>query len=298
MNFYYLIGGGILGFCVGILTGLFGAGGGFIVTPALNIFLGLEMDLAVGTSAFQVLGASAFSLYHHLDRRVMGIKVAALTAICIPLGSFLGKSLVEHFRRMGTVNVAGKEILAVNFILLCIFAVFLMLIASWLLFDSFYLSRHKDDDDGHKGFLSLVKIPPMIKFRTIPSGPFSAPVLICIGLFVGFIGGLLGIGGGVIMMPILFYLVGQDTKYAARTGTMLVFVSGLFTTIFYAIAGQVEYLLVVFLISGAFFGTRVGAKIQEIISGKSIRKYFAFVVLAAAVMVIVKLYFMIYIKKN
>jgi uncharacterized membrane protein YfcA len=75
---------------------------------------------------------------------------------------------------------------------------------------------------------------------------------------------------------------------------MLVFISGFFATVSHAMEGNVDYLLVIFLVAGAFFGTRSGAAIQKKISGKSIRKYFAFVVLAAVLMVFYKLYMMIY----
>ena len=96
------------------------------------------------------------------------------------------------------------------------------------------------------------------------------------------------------MMPILFYLVGQNTKSAAQTSVMLIFVTGLFATVFHVIHGNVDYPMVAALICGAFFGTRLGVAIQKKISGKSLRKYFAFVVLAAAVMVGVKLVLKIY----
>ena len=85
-----LTGGVLLGFLLGFMTGLFGAGGGFILTPVLNIFLGLPMNIAVGTSSCQVLGASTFSLCHHFDKRLLGIRVAAFMCLGIPAGSFLG----------------------------------------------------------------------------------------------------------------------------------------------------------------------------------------------------------------
>lgn len=294
-NWNLLLGSGVLGLCVGILTGLFGAGGGFIIVPALNIFLGIDMNIAVGTSACQVLGASGLALYHHLDRRVMGIRVALFMGIGIPLGSFLGVAAVQRFKETAPFSINGREINAVDLILLSIFAVFLSLTAAWLLFDNFYLRRgKKEEETSHAGFFAALKIPPMIKFRTIPVGEFSAPVLIIMGFSMGFLSGLLGIGGGVIMMPMLFYLVGQQTKYAASTSTMLIFITGFFSTISHAWERNIDYLLVLFLMCGAIFGTRTGAAIQRKISGTSLRKYFAFVVLVAVLMVFYKLYRMIY----
>jgi len=294
-NWIVLCGGGLLGFAVGIITGLFGAGGGFIVTPVLNIFLGLPMNIAVGTSACQVLGASAFSLYHHYEKELFGIRVALTMLIGIPFGSYLGASIVKKLAALKPIVVSGRELKTVDFVLLVVFAVFLSLIAAWLFYDNFHIRKHlhEMDDKSHTGMLSKLKIYPVMKYRTMPVGEFSATVLVLLGFFMGFLSGLLGIGGGVVIMPILFYLVGQETKFATKTGTMLVFASGFFATICHAFENNIDYTLSSFFIAGAFFGTKTGARMQKRISGKDIRKYFAFVVLAAVLIVISKLVKMI-----
>jgi uncharacterized membrane protein YfcA len=280
--------GVILGILTGFLTGLFGAGGGFILTPALNIFLGLPYDIAIGTSSCLVLGSSSMALYHHFDRRMHGVRIAFLAGIGIPFGSFLGVKLVEHVGSLNDIILAGHSLPARQFLFTAIFCGFLVLIASWLLLDNFYLRRGRSDDH-HTGYLAWIRIKPLVSCDTIPSGPFSAPVLMLLGILVGFLGGFLGVGGGVIMMPLLFYVVGQETKYAARTSTMLVFMTSLMATVLHASHGNVRYLLFAFLFGGAFIGVRIGVAVQHKLGGKSIRKYFAFVVLAAAVMVVIKL---------
>ncbi len=282
------IGGIILGLISGTLAGLFGSGGGFFITPALNIFLGLPYNIAIGTSACQVLGSSSFALYHHFDRKMHGVRIAFLTGIGVPFGSFFGVKLVGRLSNIGTITFAGHIIPAQQFIFTTIFCIFLGLISGWLLLDNFYLRRGREHDH-HVGYLAWIKLKPMVSCETIPDGPFSAPVFILLGALVGFLGGLLGIGGGVIMMPMLFYVVGQETKYAARTSTMLSFMISLLATTLHASHGNVNYLLVIFLISGAFFGAKIGVAIQRKMGGKTIRKYFAFVVLAAVIMVIIKL---------
>jgi uncharacterized membrane protein YfcA len=294
-NWMTLTGGSLIGFIVGILTGLFGAGGGFIITPALNIFLGLPMNLAVGTSACQVLGAAGFTFFHKFDKKMMGGFVALYIGIGVPIGVFLGTAVVDRLKGIPPIELMGREINTVNFVLLSIFAVFLLLISSWMLFDNYWLSRHKLDEDEahHRSLIGWIKLLPKASFRTIPAGKISIPILASIGLFMGFMSGLLGIGGGVIMMPILYYIVGQQTKYAVKTSVMLILMSGLFATISHAFSHNIDYYMVIFLIAGAFFGTKVGIAIHHKISGKSLRKYFAFVVLAAAVMVIIKVALMV-----
>ncbi len=289
-NWPLLSGGIILGVIVGTLTGLFGAGGGFIVTPALNIFLGVEMNFAVGTSACQVLGASGFSLSQRLDKRLLGIRVAFFVALGIPLGSYPGSWIVQQLKGIAAWEIAGRTVDPVNLVLLSIFAVFLLAIAGWMLIDGFML---KHNEAGRSGLLCKWRIPPMFKFRTVQSSEFSIPVLIFLGSIMGFLSGLLGIGGGVVMLPALYYLVGQETKAATLTSTMLIFVSGLFSTLFHALDGNINYILAVALIAGAFIGTRLGTRLNRKLEAGALRKYFAFVVLAAWLMILFKLAIML-----
>lgn len=287
LSWHIILFGVLTGFFVGMLTGFFGAGGGFIITPMLNVFMGLPMNLAVGTSACQVLGASTFSLWHHFDRRLLGIRVAICAGIGIPLGTWLGATVVQRLKFLEAWTIGGKSVSPVDIVLLTVFAVFLLAIGAWMFYDGFF--RRHAEDAAHVGYLYRLRIPPLYKFRTISAGPFSIPVLVMLGLFMGFMGGLLGIGGGVIMLPALFYLIGQETKYAAYVTTILIFCSGAFSTFFHALDHNIDYPLAAALVSGAFFGARCGAILQKKTSGKSIRRYFAFVVLAAWLLVIYKL---------
>ncbi len=289
-NWLFLTSGILLGFSVGILTGFFGAGGGFIVTPALNILLGMEMNYAVGTSAFQVMGTSAFALYHQMDRRLMGSRIALFIALGIPLGTFSGFYVVQTLKGKAAWHILGRTVDPVNFTLLSVFAVFLIAIACWLIYDNFILRRDcGEDESSHVGLLSPVKLPPVRRFRTIPAGEFSITVLIMLGVFIGFMSGLLGIGGGVILLPVLFYLVGQSTKYATLTGTMLVFASGCCATAFHAAGHNINYPMAAVLLLGAAGGTKLGTILHAKASAKSIRKYFTFVILAAWLLVVYKL---------
>ncbi len=285
-NWSLLTGGVILGAVVGTLTGLFGAGGGFIVTPALNIFLGIEMNFAVGTSACQVLGASAFTLGHQLDKRMLGVRVALFVGLGIPFGSYPGAWIVQQLKGIPPWEIAGRVVDPVNLILLGIFAVFLLGIAAWMLIDSFVLKRRESE---RTGLLRRWRIPPMFKFRTISGSEFSIPVLISLGVAMGFLSGLLGIGGGVVMMPALYYLVGQETKAATLTSTMLIFVSGVFSTLFHAFDHNINYPLAAALVAGAFAGAKLGSRLNRKLEAGSLRKYFAFVVLAAWLMVLLKI---------
>ncbi|HUW83305.1 MAG TPA: sulfite exporter TauE/SafE family protein [Phycisphaerae bacterium] len=279
-----------LGLCVGTITGLFGAGGGFIIVPSLNALLGVPMTTAVGTGAAHVLGGSSIALWRQLDRRFLGIRVAGAMAVGIPPGTRLGLAVVERLKHVGTIGVFSREVVAADFVLQAVFAGFLAMLAFWMVLDNFWLRRGQgDDEQNHRGILAWVRIPPMCSARTIPGGPISIPLLFLFGVFEGFVAGLLGIGGSVIMMPALFYLIGQTTKYATQTCLMLAFVSGLSATIQHGIVGNIDYTLAAALIFGAFSGTKLGTVIRSRITGRSIRQYFGFVVGGAVLLPLCKL---------
>jgi len=279
--------GSVLGFLVGVMTGFFGAGGGFILTPVLNICLGVPMNFAVGTSAFQILGTSTVSLWKRLDRRLLGIKVALWLGMGIPFGTFCGAKVVDCFKSMKTWHVFGSRVSPVDFMLLSVFCLLLLFLAVMMFHDAY--GKAPEETESRAGFRFRLRIPPMRHFRTIPAGEFSIPVLIVTGSTVGFLSGLLGIGGGVVLLPILFLLIGQEVKAATQTSLILVFLSGLFSTFFHAVDGNIDYALAVSLLVGGIPGAHFGSKLHAGCSEQTIRKGFAFVVSGAWLLVVFKL---------
>lgn len=277
-----LLGGGI-----GLLTGFFGAGGGFILTPALNIFLGLDMTLAVGTSAFQVCGASVFTLCQRVDRRWMGIRVALATAVGIFPGTWLGTRMVVWLRGQGDWHISGRSVAAADMALLLLFVLLLGGIGISMYGELRSCQPEKPD---RAGLLHPCRIPPLATFRTIPAGPFSVPVLALLGFGMGILSGLLGIGGGVIMLPVLFYLVGQQTEYATLTTTMIVLLSGLGSAYFHCMNGNLAWEVLPSLLLGSLGGSRAGIRLQRRTGGRKLRKYFIWVVAVALLLVIWKLF--------
>lgn len=278
----------IIGCFIGALTGFFGAGGGFILTPVLNICLGLPMNIAVGTSAFQITGASAVSLWGRLDRRFTGMRVALCLALGIPAGAWSGSILVSHFKNMQPWHMRGAEIAPVDVTLLSVFALLLFLLAILMFFKSF--GKNQEGTEVREGLLFRLRIPPTFSFRTIPAGEFSIPVMVVLGIISGFLSGLLGIGGGVVLLPMLFFLIGQETKAATQTSLILVFLSGLFSTFFHAVDSNIDYPLAAALFFGGFFGARTGSRLNAASSDAVIKKGFAFVILGAWLLVVFKLW--------
>ncbi len=276
MNAYLLTVSLLLGGGIGVLTGFFGAGGGFILTPALHIFLGMSMPLAVGTGAAQICGTSAITLCQRVDRRsATGADVALWCAAGIFPGCFLGEKIVRMLARNGA-ETADR-------VLLAFFCALLFLIGAGML-----LERTPKGEE--RGWLRNWRIPPLACFKSIPGGAFSVPVLVTLGAAMGVLSGLLGIGGGVVMLPALLYLVGQPGQYATLTTTMLVFLSSAASSVLHFRSGAVDLIVLLPLLAGALIGSRLGVLLQKRCPTGRLKKSFAWVVMAAWLLVTVKLW--------
>jgi uncharacterized membrane protein YfcA len=281
--------GGLLGFMAGLLAALFGAGGGIIIVPALNIIGGVPMNITVGTSSLQIVFASVFSIFKgRPGERLAGWPVALWTGAGIPAGAFLGAGIVSWLKTLGgRTGRPGADL--PDMVLLGV--------AEWLIADTFFLTKKRPGpdssggSDARRGLWTGFVIPPMIKFRAVEGAAFSAPALMFLGVCVGFLGGLLGIGGGVIMMPAMYYLVGVDTKISVRISLMLIFMTGLLSSFFHFLSGNINLPLAAALIAGAWFGSSAGTALLKRLPGGSIRKYFAFVLIAGALVSLLKVLF-------
>jgi hypothetical protein len=277
----------IMGVCVGVLTGLFGVGGGFLITPLLNVLLGVPMPVAVGTGVVQILGVSTAGLYRRRNDGCIDYKMAVVLFGGNYVGVTLGARLLAWLGRLGTIIVTGEAVPAVDLIVLVIFLVLLTAIAAWLWYDT---SRTSGDDESSRvGWFSRLAIPPYTRFETLDKPRMSLPIICYFGVAMGFMAGLLGIGGGVILVPGLIYLVGMRTHRATGTSLAMVWLSSFLATITHAGLGNVDLGLAVPLLLGGTIGLQAGVNICSRLGGNSLRRYFTLVVLAAALLVAARL---------
>jgi len=281
-----LLGALAIGATIGVLTGLFGVGGGFLITPMLNILLAVPMPIAVGTGVVQILGVSTAGLY----RRRHGAQIDFKLALVLFGGNFVGVRLgtqtLGWLKTIGAVQIGGHSMPAADFWALWVFLALLGGIFGWLLYDT---SRKNPSPEGQPGLFAHIHIPPYAEFPSLDHPRLSLPVLSYFGLALGYLTGLLGIGGGVIMLPALVYLVGMRTHRAAATSLVIVWLSSFVATITHASAGNSDLRLAVPLLVGGSIGLQIGVAISARTKGLQLRRYFAFVVLAAIIMVLIKL---------
>jgi len=249
-----------MGMGVGFLSGLFGVGGGFLITPLL-IFYNIPPAIAVGTGANQVIASSVTGALAHFKRRTLDIKLGFLLVIGGLAGSFSGIELFSLLRRIGQLDL----IISLLYVLL------LGSIGTLMIYESLRAMRRVRA--GHAPILRrpgqhnwIHRLPFKMRFRASMIYISIIPIVI-IGFFIGLLSSIMGVGGGFIMVPALIYLLRVPTNVVVGTSLFqIVFVTA-FTTIMQAYTNQsvdivLAFLLMVGGVSGAQYGTRTGRKIK------------------------------------
>jgi uncharacterized membrane protein YfcA len=281
-----IVGALLIGASIGVLTGLFGVGGGFLITPVLNIVLGVPMPVAVGTGAMQILGVTTSGLYTRRRESRTDYKMAVMLFGGSFVGVRLGADALTTLGRLGQWTIRGQSVAAVDVVILSVFFVLLSGIAAYLIYDS---RRPWADGETCQGLLRSVRVPPYTAFDTLNQARLSIPALTTMGLVLGFLTGLLGIGGGVVLVPALLYLVGMPMHCASATSLAMVWLTSLLATITHASLGNTRLELAIPLLIGGTFGVQVGTFLCNRLQACVLQRYFSLVVLVAALMVAGKL---------
>ncbi len=284
------IGATVIGFGMGMLTGIFGVGGGFLMTPALMIILNIHGPTAVGTDLAAIFTTSSLAMFKRRGSGTVDVKLGLTIAVGSILGVLVGSHFLELLKDAPKLLILGREQDTVQYCLLCMFLVLLAWIAGYMTFD--YKRNCGKALDQRVGFFARFKIPPYLHFSSLEQPRLSVVALPILGTFVGILTGLMGIGGGVLLFPALVYLVGQRENKAVGTSLLLVWISSLVGVVRKSQAGDVSLLLFIFLLTGGLIGTFLGTRIGLKLAGPKIRLYFIYVVIAGILMVGYKLYVM------
>ncbi len=270
VNAFLLLG---LGGIVGILSGMFGVGGGFLMTPLL-FFIGIPPAVAVATEANQIVASSFSGVLAHLKRKTVDLKMGTVLLAGGLVGAAVGVQVFAMLRAMGQVDLLVK---------LC-YVIFLGIIGGLMFIESLNAIRRMRKAPGsyaqRKKHNWIHALPLKVKFRT--SGLYISviPPLI-VGLFVGVLAAIMGVGGGFIMVPAMIYLLGMPTKVVVGTSLFqIIFVTG-FTTLMHATTNYtVDMALALLLLIGGVVGAQIGARIGVKMKAEQLRILLALMVLA------------------
>ena len=264
-----------IGLVIGVLTGLFGVAGGFLLNPALIVLMGVQETLVVGSSMSFTIGTSAAGAARHWRSRNVDLRATLILVVGALLGVLLGQS--AHLRVRDVLEPGRFGILFRALYIM------LLLVIAWV------VSRGSKRGDGGRSPLQRMPVAPNIALRHAGLPDVSLPGLALVGVAMGVMKGLLGIGGGVLLVPLLLVVVGFNMHMAVGTSLGVVLFSSILGAVLYGRAGHVNLLLVMTLLAGSTVGVQVGAWLCERLHAQKLRRYFACVVLLAVVLLAVDL---------
>ncbi len=273
MNLFFLVG---IGGAVGFLSGLFGVGGGFLLTPLL-LFSGVPASVAVASVTGQVVAASTSGALSYYRRNQIDTHLALYLVLSSILGAFGGVATFQVLRASGQLDL----VVAVGFLVLLGFVGTLMLveaIRSIIKRRAGIVVREKLPNQ-HNWFHGL---PWRVRFKRSRLYISVLPV-IAIGVAIGFVGSLLGIGGGFILVPALVYLLRVPGNMVIGTSLLQLVAMMSATTILHAVSSQsVDILLAFCLMVGGTVGAQFGSSAGKYLRGEQLRALLALLILAVA----------------
>jgi uncharacterized membrane protein YfcA len=268
VNAFLLLG---LGGIVGILSGMFGVGGGFLMTPLL-FFIGIPPAVAVATEANQIVASSFSGVLAHFKRKTVDLRMGTVLLIGGLIGAAVGVYVFNILKAQGQVDLLVK---------LC-YVVFLGVIGGLMFFESLNAIRNvkRGKAPARKKHNWIHGLPFKMRFRV--SGLYISviPPLI-VGIAVGVLAAIMGVGGGFIMVPAMIYLLGMPTKVVVGTSLFQIIFVTAFTTMLHATTNYtVDIVLAVLLLVGGVIGAQIGTRIGVKMKAEQLRILLAIMVLA------------------
>ncbi|MBM4136863.1 MAG: sulfite exporter TauE/SafE family protein [Nitrospira sp.] len=280
----------ILGLGVGVIGGFFGMGGAWMITPGLNI-LGFPMAFAIGTDIAHMAGKSLVSTMRHGKFGNVDYRLGVIMIVGTVAGFEVGAQMIMWLERIGKVDLYVRWM----------YVILLFLIA-WMVFTDVKkrIAKEKAAKEAGKDIGKLatgiewhktfhkIKIPPMVHFKAA-GFTCSAWLPIFLSFLTGWLAGILGIGGGLIRMPMLIYFVGCPTHIAVGTDLFEVMISGLYGAGTYTYKGRTELVAAMIMLVGASVGAQMGTVATKYIKGYGIRIAFGIAVIGCMISIIMKL---------
>jgi uncharacterized protein len=262
-----------LGGAVGFLSGMFGVGGGFLMTPML-IFAGVPSAVAVATGANPLIASSITGTIAQYRRKNVDIKLGLYLLAGGAVGALTGVQIVRYLRQLGQLDLTVS----------LLYVVFMGSVGGMMLVESLNALRKV-----RKGQLSarrsshhtwIHRLPFKTRFK-VSKLYISAMPPLALGALVGLMSGLMGVGGGFVMVPLMVYLLRVPTNIAIGTSLFQVIFVSAITTVLQAAANQtVDIALALLLMMGGVFGAQAGAAAGQRLRAEQLRLVLALLVLA------------------
>ena len=270
VNMFLLLG---IGGTVGILSGLFGVGGGFLITPLL-FFVGIPPAVAVATSANQIVASSVSALMAHVRRRGVDFWMGTVLLVGGLVGSAVGVQIFNYLKSLGQIDL---------FVNLC-YVFFLGGIGSLMMVESVQaIIKSGKTAPKRRKHNWIHKLPFKVKFRV--SGLYISVIPpLLVGALVGLLGAVMGVGGGFIMVPAMIYLLNMPTKVVVGTSLFQIIFVAAFNTMMHAFTNHtVDMVLALLLLIGGVVGAQIGSRFGAKLKGEQLRILLAALVLGVGI---------------
>lgn len=272
-----------MGAGVGFLSGMFGVGGGFLMTPLL-IFYGIPPAVAVGSETAQITASSVSGALGHIRRRTVDFQMGGLLVAGGAAGSAIGVLLFREFLKTGQI----ETFISVSYVL------FLGAIGALMLTESLRALFRSPEDKKRRARKRrspawMVALPFPMRFRT--SGLYISPIPpIALGFAIGVLGAVMGIGGGFIMVPAMLYILNMPTNVVVGTSLFqIIFVTAITTLLHAALNQTVDIVLAMLLVFGGALGAQLGVRAGMKLKGEQLRALLALIVLGVCARLLVGL---------
>ncbi|MEM7568383.1 MAG: sulfite exporter TauE/SafE family protein [Pseudomonadota bacterium] len=274
VNIFVIMG---LGGLVGVLSGMFGVGGGFLLTPLL-IFYGVPPAVAVASQANQIAGSSIAGAVGHAKQGGLDPKMGVILTLGGIAGAALGTWAFSVLQAIGQLDVT----IAISYV------IFLGSVGSLMLVEGVaamraQAGRKRKRKRTKKGKGLLRRLPFQVYF---PRSKLVITALapLCVGALVGILVAIMGVGGGFIMVPAMIYLLGMPTQVVIGTSLMQIIFVTAAVTVLHALSTQtVDAILALLLLVGAVVGTRLGIQLGRRLKAEQLRVLLALVVLSVGI---------------
>jgi uncharacterized protein len=306
INIFLLV---FIGMAGGVMAGLFGIGGGFLITPIL-IFIGIPPSVAVATSSNQIIASSVTGFLSYWHRKAVDIKMACYLLLGSIPGSYIGVLIFSMLKSFGQIDL----------VISIIYVVFLGGIGTMMAYESGKLLFRKkpsdeppattDDEVKKDKFHDVWAISNLVHFLTwlklllkkielpyvteFPKSDLkiSAVMPISIGVVSGIMVSMMGIGGGFVIIPAMLYLLKMPSSVVVGTSLFQIIFTTSIVTVLHSVTTQtVDILLALILISGGVFGAQLGTWIAPKIKAEKLRFLLAILILSLCVRLVVGLFF-------
>jgi len=280
VNLFVIFG---MGGLVGILSGMFGVGGGFLMTPLL-IFYGIPPIVAVATEANQIVASSISGAFAHWRRKAVDFKMGTILLFGGIIGSFIGIELFIFLKALGQIDL----IISLSYVIL------LGAIGTLIFIEGMRsMIAHRNEKvvqvKKRKDRTWVHSLPLRVRFKK--SGLYISIIPpIVIGIAVGIMASIMGVGGGFIMVPAMIYLLRMPTNVVIGTSLyQIIFVTSL-VTVLHAYENQtVDVMLAMILMSGGVVGAQIGAALGHKLKAEQLRFLLGILILAVCAKMLIEL---------